>query len=152
MGWEGDRARCQLIAAEAARRQADVPACRNHLQAASGWILHSGSVEHLCLFHLVRARAAHDQGDRETAQRAIHEGLHLARVCGLGLYHIELLCVQAEINLARGDAPAAEHMAREAVWRAAAVDCRFAWARPRPGTCWANPSRCSSATSKRGKL
>jgi hypothetical protein len=43
------------------------------------------------------------------------------------LYHIELLCAQAEINLARGDAPAAEHVAREAVGRAAAVDCRFAW-------------------------
>jgi hypothetical protein len=127
MGWEGDRARGQLIAAEAARRQADGPACRNHLQAASGWILHSGSVEHLCLYHLVRARAAYDAGDRETAQRAVHEGLHLARACGLGLYHIELLCVQGEINLARGDAPAAEHVAREAVWRAAAVDCRFAW-------------------------
>ena len=29
-----------------------------HLDAASGWILHSGSVEHLCLLHLIRARAA----------------------------------------------------------------------------------------------
>jgi hypothetical protein len=79
------------------------------------------------LCRLVRARAALDEEDRETAQRAAHEGLHLARACGLGLYHIELLCLQGEINLARGDAPAAEHLAREAVGRAVAVDCRFAW-------------------------
>ncbi|HEY7311842.1 MAG TPA: hypothetical protein VH643_20935 [Gemmataceae bacterium] len=127
MGHEGERARCRLLAAEAARRQADAPACLAHLQAASGWILHSGSVEHLCLYHLMRARAAGDTGERETAQRAVHEGLHLARTCGLGLYHIELLCAQAEISLARGDAPAAEHTANEALWRATANDCRFAW-------------------------
>jgi hypothetical protein len=127
MGCEGERARAQLIAAEAARRQADAAACRHHLQAASAWILHSGSAEHLCLFHLIRARAASDAGEREAAQRAAVEGLHLSRACGLELYHIELLCVQAEINLTRGDAPAAEHVAREALWRATANDCRFAW-------------------------
>jgi hypothetical protein len=127
IGREGERARTQLIAAEAARRQADTAACRHHLQAASAWILHSGSVEHLCLFHLVRARAASDAGEREAAQRAVIEGLHLSRACGLELYHIELLCMQAEINLTRGDAPAAEHVAREALWRATARDCRFAW-------------------------
>jgi hypothetical protein len=127
MGREGERARAQLIAAEAARRQADVAACRHHLQAASAWILHSGSVEHLCLFHLIRARVASDTGERETAQRAVIEGLHLSRACDLELYHIELLCVQAEINLARGDAPAAEHLASEALWRTTADDCRFVW-------------------------
>lgn len=127
MGYEGERARCQLLAAEAARRQADAATCRDNLQAATGWILHSGSVEHLCLYHLLRARAATDTGQREDAQRAVNEGLHLARVLGLGLYHIELLCLQGEINLARGDAPAAERMASEALWRATADDCRFAW-------------------------
>ncbi|HZV07161.1 MAG TPA: hypothetical protein VE999_18915 [Gemmataceae bacterium] len=127
MGYEGDRARCQLLAAEAARRLADSASCRDNLQAASAWILHSGSVEHLCLYHLVRARAACDTGQREDAQRAVNEGLLLARVHGLGLYHIELLCLQGEISLERGDAPAAERLAREALWRATANDCRFAW-------------------------
>jgi len=127
MGYEGERARCQLIAAEAARRQADSASCRDNLQAASGWILHSGSVEHLCLYYLVRARAADEAGQREEAQQAVNEGLHLARLHGLGLYHIELLCQQGEINLARGDAPAAERMAREALWRATANDCHFTW-------------------------
>lgn len=127
MGREGDRARCQLLAAEAARRQADAWACHDLLQAATGWILHAGSVEHLGLLHLVRARFALGGENRESAQRAVNEGLHLARMSGLGLYHIELLCVQAQLSLARGDAPAAEHVANEALWRATAADCQFAW-------------------------
>lgn len=127
MGHEGERARCQMIAAEAARRQADLASCRENLEAASIWVLNSGSVEHLCLYHLVRARAARDLDQTEVAQRAVNEGLHLARVHGLGLYHIDLLCLQGEINLARGDAPAAERMAHEALWRTTAADCQFAW-------------------------
>jgi hypothetical protein len=127
MGYDGERTRCQLLAAEAARRQADLASCSDNLNAASTWVLHSGSVEHLCLYHLLRGRAADAVGQREEAQRAVNEGLHLSRVHGLGLYHIELLCLQGEINLARGDAPAAAKMAREALWRAASADCRFAW-------------------------
>ncbi len=127
IGWEGERARCQLLLAEVARRQGDVAACSQYLDAASGWILHSGSVEHLCLLHLVRARAARTASDGEVAQRAVTEGLHLARQCGLGLYHIELWCEQAEICLARADSPAAEQMAGAALERASAADCQFLW-------------------------
>jgi tetratricopeptide (TPR) repeat protein len=127
IGWEGDRARCQLLLAEVARQQGDVGRDRPSLEAATRWILHSGSVEHLCLLHLVQARASRDAGDTETAQRAVAEGLHIARQCGLGLYHIELLCEQAELLLARADAPAAESFAGEALWRASATDCQFRW-------------------------
>jgi hypothetical protein len=127
LGWEGERARCELLAAEAARRQGDESQYRQFLDSASGWVLHSGSVEHLCLYHLVRARSAQDASDGQAAQRAVDEGLHLARRCGLGLYHVELLCVHVEVILARGDAPAAERMAGEALWRASAADCNFAW-------------------------
>jgi hypothetical protein len=126
LGWNGDRARCRLILAEVARRRGHADACRRHLHEAAAWVLHSGSVEHLALMHLIRARSARG-GDGEEAQRAVSEGLHLARQCGLGVYHVELLCVQAEIMLDRGDAPAAERTSGEALWRASAADCRFAW-------------------------
>jgi tetratricopeptide (TPR) repeat protein len=126
LGWDGERARCRLILAEVSRRRGDAEGCRRALEKAAAWVLHAGSVEHLGLLHLVRARAARG-GDGEAAQRAVSEGLHLARQCGLGLDHVELLCVQAEIMLDRGDAPAAERTAGEALWRAAAADCRFAW-------------------------
>jgi hypothetical protein len=133
IGWEGDRARCLLLLAEAARRQADAGRCRTCLEAASGWILHSGSVEHLGLLHLVRSRAARSLADRDAAQRAVDEGLHLARQCGLGLYHVELLCEQAELFLARADAPAAETVAREALRRASAADYQFLWGATQAG-------------------
>jgi hypothetical protein len=127
IGWEGDRARCQLILAEVARRQADGRRCRQCLDDAAHWILHSGSVEHLCLLHLVRSRVARSDGELVAAQRALDEGLHVARHCDLGLYHIELLCEQAEVHLARGDAAAAEASAREALRRASAAVCQFQW-------------------------
>jgi hypothetical protein len=127
IGWEGDRARCRLLLAESARRQKDTTLCRSHLEAASVWILHSGSVEHLCLWHLVRSRAARQTQDSETAQRAVDEGLHIARQSGLGLYHVELLCEQAEVCLARADLPAAEQVAGAALERATAAECQFAW-------------------------
>jgi hypothetical protein len=127
VGWEGDRARCLLILAEAARRQSEPARCQEHLAAASAWILHSGSVEHLCPYHLVRAKLARVAGAFETAERALEEGLHMAREHGLGLYHVELLCEQADGLLERKDAVAAQEAAREALDRASAESCQFAW-------------------------
>jgi hypothetical protein len=126
-GWEGDRARCLLLAAEAARRQNDLALCRQHLEAAGAWVLHSGSVEHLCLYHWVRARAARSEGDGATAGRAVEEGLHLARPCGLGLLHVELLCEGAQVSLMGGDPAGAERLARDALGRATAAGCQFLW-------------------------
>lgn len=133
IGWEGDRARCALLLAECHRRLADPERCRAHLEAASRWVLRAGSVEHLGLMHLVRARAARAAGAGEAARRAADEGLHLARQCGLGLYHIELLCEVAEQCLARADPAAAEPLAAAALERACAADCRFAWGEAEAG-------------------
>jgi hypothetical protein len=127
IGWESDRARCQLIQADVARRQADRRHCYDCLYDAARWILRSGSVEHLCLLHLMRSRVARGEGDLAVAQQALDEGLHLARHCQLGLYHVDLLCEQAEVDLARGDAAAAEAFAREARGFASAATCQFQW-------------------------
>jgi hypothetical protein len=133
IGMEGERARCRLLLAELARRQGDLALGRKYLEEASAWVLHSGSVEHLALLHLVRARAAASCGEGEAAQRAVDEGLHVARQCGLGLSLVELLCAQAELCLDRADAVAAEGFAAAAVERAAAADCRFAWGEAEAG-------------------
>jgi tetratricopeptide (TPR) repeat protein len=127
IGWQGERARTQLLLAEAARHLGDLPGATASLQAAYTWVVHSGSIEHLCLLHLVQARLARSQGEGEKAQRAASAGIHLARQCGLGLCLIELLCEQAEICLARADAPAAEHVAAAALERAQSPDCQFLW-------------------------
>jgi hypothetical protein len=127
IGWESDRARCRLIQAEVARRQADRRRAYECLYDAARWILHSGSVEHLCLLHLMRSRVARGEGDLVLARQALDEGLHLARHCRLGLYHVDLLCEQAEVDLARGDAAAAEASAREGLRWASAAECQFQW-------------------------
>jgi hypothetical protein len=127
IGWEGDRTRLRLLQAEAAQRWGDLDGCRGHLNAASGWILHSGSVEHLCLWNQIRARAARTAGDSAASDRAVEDGLHLALRCGLGLSHIELLCDKAELALISGDTVAAEGAARDALVRATAKDCQFLW-------------------------
>jgi hypothetical protein len=126
IGWEADRARCQLLLAEVARRQEDPDGCDAHLATASAWILHSGSVEHLCLLHLMRARATR-LANPGAARRDLDEGCHLARQCGLGLYHIHLVCERANLELELGDMVAAEADALAALQHAEAEDCRFAW-------------------------
>jgi hypothetical protein len=133
IGWEADRARCRLIQAEVARRQADGRRAYECLYDAARWILHSGSVEHLCLLHLMRSRVARGESDYVLAQQALDEGLHLARHCGLGLYHVDMLCEQAEVDLARGRAASAEVSAREALRRASAADCQMLWAAAEAG-------------------
>ncbi len=127
IGWEDDRVRCQLFRADVASRLSDGAATMSSLDQATEWILHSGSVEHLCVYHLVRARIAIRTHDYASARSALDEGLHLARRCGLGLYHIELLVVRAELSVKELQPVAAEEAAREAIRMAKAPECQFRW-------------------------
>jgi hypothetical protein len=127
IGWEDDRARCQLFRADVASQLGDREGARQSLDAATGWILHSGSVEHLCVYHLVRARIAFRSQDFQPAQLAAEEGLHVARRCGLRLYLVELLSLRAELFLHELQPSAAEQAAREARALASAPECQFQW-------------------------
>jgi hypothetical protein len=127
IGWEDDRARCQLVRAEAACRMGDAQASARALQAAARWVLHSGSMEHLCLYHLVRARIEMKADEVQSAQLDVEAGLHIARDCQLRLDHVELLCVQAELHYRGSQPSAAERSAREAVQLALAPECQFLW-------------------------
>jgi tetratricopeptide (TPR) repeat protein len=133
IGWESDRARCLLLLAEACRCRSDEAQAHHCLVEASRWILHSGSVEHLCLYHLTRARLLRTAAEHKAAQRALAEGLHLAERSALGLYHVELLCERAELLLAQGDAAGAEQAARDALERARDPKCAFAWGEAEAG-------------------
>ena len=97
------------------------------LDQAAAWVLHSGSVEHLCLYHLVRSRIAKRAGEGLAARLALEEGLHLANRCGLVLYHIELLSMRAELLMASAQAVGAEDSAREAMRLASSAACQFIW-------------------------
>ena len=128
-GWEDDRARCQLFRADVASQLGDGPGAAQSLDAATGWILHSGSAEHLCVYHLWWARIAFRAQDFGPAQLAVDEGLRLARASGLRLYHVELLSLRAELFLAESQPQAAEQAAREARAIASAPECQYQWGR-----------------------
>jgi hypothetical protein len=125
IGWEDDRSRCRLIWADAACRADTLVETRRRLETAARWVLHSGSMEHLCLYHLVRSRIAKQAGEIPIGQLAVDEGLHIARQCGLGLYLVELLCAQAELFLVSGEPEAAEQSAGEAACLASSNECQF---------------------------
>jgi hypothetical protein len=127
MGWEDDRVRCQLFRADVASRLGDGQGMTRALDDSAGWILHSGSVEHLCLYHLVRARIAIRARDVQSARAELDEGLHVARRCGLGIYQIELLAASAELFLIESDPAATEQAARESLRMATAPECQFRW-------------------------
>ena len=133
IGWEDGRARCLLFRAEVASRIGDRPAAAEALDSAARWVLHSGSVEHLGLYHLVRSRLAINEGDHHAARLALDEGLLLTRQCGLWIYQVEMLCLQASLLMKDSDAVAAEHSARTAVAIGAAVECQYQWGVARAG-------------------
>ena len=113
--------------AEVLRRQEDAAGSAAHRDQAAAWILRSGSIEHLCLLHLTSSRLARGAGETEAAQHAVSAGLQAARLCGLGISFIELLCEQAQVCLCgpmRRPQPA---FARSALERALAADCQFRW-------------------------
>ena len=101
---------------------------KQSLDAATGWILHSGSVEHLCVYHLVRARIAFRAQDFGPAQLAVDEGLRLARERPQALSRgATRLC--AELFLAESQPQAAEQAAREVRAIASAPECQYQWGR-----------------------
>jgi hypothetical protein len=133
IGWEDNRARCQLIRAEVACQMGDGSGARQSLELATPWVLHSGSVEHLCLYHLARARISSNAGEFPAAQPAVDEGLRLARQCGLRLEQVELLNLQADISLSCLQSVAAEQSARESLRIASSPDCQFRWGAAQAG-------------------
>jgi len=133
IGWADDKARCELYRAETATLMGDAAASRQALDGAARWALHSGSVEHLCLYHLVRSRLLKRAGEIQAAWLAVNEGLHIARQSGLGLYMVEVLCERAELLLDRSQPVEAEGAAREALRFASMVDRQFLWGSAQAG-------------------
>jgi hypothetical protein len=133
IGWADDQARCQLYRAEAASAMGDASSSRQALDQAARWILHSGSVEHLCPYHLFRCRRLRRNCEDHLAWLAMDEGLHIARQSGLGLYLVELLCERAELLLNRSADAEAEDPAREAYRIASMAQCQFLWGAAQAG-------------------
>jgi hypothetical protein len=96
-----EQVRTRLVLAEVERREGHTDRALAGLEREAPWILRSGSVEHLCLYHLFRSRALTDRGEYEAADSESREGLILARQCGLGLAHVDFLNLRSRLALAR---------------------------------------------------
>jgi hypothetical protein len=96
-----EQVRTRLVLAEIERREGRTEMALAGLEGEAPWIFRSGSVEHLCLYHLIRSRILTDQGHYEAADSGSREGLLLTRQCGLGLAHVDFLNLRSRIALAR---------------------------------------------------
>ena len=95
---------CHLVLADLARKRHDFRTARHHLDAAHEWAIARDAKELLCWTSLVRARL---EPSPEDARRAVEDGLRIARDCGFGLYHVDLLLERARLALEDGDADTA---------------------------------------------
>ncbi len=96
-----EQVRTRLVLAEIERREGQTDKALASLDCEAPWILRSGSVEHLSLYHLIRSRALTDRGEYEAADSESREGLILTRQCGLGLAHVDFLNLRSRLALAR---------------------------------------------------
>ncbi len=112
-----------------ARERGDAGVARELLAAAHEWAMARDAKEPLCWAAVVRARIAltelsvltsrvgEDVSQRalQAARAAIEDGLRIARDCGYGIYHIDLLLLRAQVALYEGHAVAAERAVRAAL-------------------------------------
>jgi tetratricopeptide (TPR) repeat protein len=96
-----EQVRTRLVLAEIERREGQTDRALAGLEREAPWILRSGSVEHLSLYHLIRSRALTDRGEYEAADSESREGLILTRQCRLGLAHVDFLNLRSRLALAR---------------------------------------------------
>jgi tetratricopeptide (TPR) repeat protein len=122
---DDDVPKCHLVLADLACKRGDWILARNLCHQAHSWALERDAKEVLCRSALVHARieldealaVAQSKSDGTVAQppneyvlacrRVLAEGLHIACECGYGIYHIDLLLLQARLALHTGDADAA---------------------------------------------
>lgn len=108
-----DIPKCNLILASLAHEQGNNTSARNLLVQAHEWAIARDDKQVLCWSTLVRARITLDEAllkqenKPQLFQRShdsMEEGLRIARDCGYGIYHIDLLLLRAQVDLYEGNA------------------------------------------------
>jgi hypothetical protein len=117
---------CDLLLSDLARQHGDSEKAHALLAEADKWARVRDAPELLCWSLLINARIAladsqagdekSSEAKRKEALVAIEEGLRIARDCGYGIHHIDLLTSRARIRLLQADADGAEHDARTALF------------------------------------
>lgn len=113
----------QLAKADWERNQGNIEVAQKMLERAMTWIIETGSQEHFCAAYLVEARLHRSRKQFQSCENILRQGLEIARLCGFGLFHIELACELGEVILDQVDvATDKDSKIREA--RAAALMAR----------------------------
>ncbi|MCP4583574.1 MAG: toll/interleukin-1 receptor domain-containing protein [candidate division Zixibacteria bacterium] len=116
-----DIPKCNLILADIARNKGSYKEARRFYGQAHEWAIARDAKELLCWAALAQAKIAYDEAKQkknitkgkrakllEEAYSSIEEGLNIARDCGFGIFHIDLLLIRAAICLFEGKADEAE--------------------------------------------
>jgi len=125
-GWVREVALCDTVLGRLLLPD-DPTEARRHLDAARDFGARSGEVEIQLRAYQLAADLARHLGDLPTVAAEAEAGVLLAGGCGFGLYAIDLRLALARVHLEAGDARDALRLAREALDRAAAPECRYAW-------------------------
>ncbi len=114
--------RCDLLLSAIERGRVSFTAARELQERAHEWAVARDARELLCWsfwerasIELVEFSSRKDSEGLKQARESIEEGLWLARDCGFGLFHIDLLLLRARLALEEGDAGSAEQDARSAL-------------------------------------
>ncbi|RCJ17031.1 hypothetical protein A6S26_31675 [Nostoc sp. ATCC 43529] len=108
--------RLNVILAEICIAKKELAQASQYLHQAHDWAIERGAKELLCCTAIVQARLALAEAQQslqinqidqqriylQQALKYIDEGLYIARSCGYGIYHIDLLIVQAQTHLLLG--------------------------------------------------
>ncbi len=156
---------CLLVLTEALRAAGELSYADSVYKSARDWALEQNAIEVFCLCELVQARrnltgtiSTEEASERSSsnastvyserlhaADVSLGKGLKIARDCGYGLYHIDLLLERARLHLLRGDAgaalddievaldtgiPANEETGQVELLAANHEECGYAWAIP----------------------
>ena len=98
-----DIVKSNLLLSELSASAGDLARAEPLCRSTSDWALQRDAQETLCWSALVRAKIELAKGSHTIeARAAIEEGLRIARDCGYGILHIDLLLVRAQAALHEG--------------------------------------------------
>jgi len=142
-GYDPYTPQCNLVLSDLPHESIEASSRESLCRSARDWAVTRNAKEVLCWSALVQARLELERA--RSAQAAITEGLKIARDCGFGLYHIDLLLERARLHLVRGDPqtalndigialdsgiPANNKTGQPVLLAANDKECGYAWAIP----------------------
>ncbi|HEX6908786.1 MAG TPA: hypothetical protein VF142_00245, partial [Longimicrobium sp.] len=119
---------CDALLGQVALLGGDLRAAGEYFAVAQAFGVQSGVVEIEIRTYVLSAELERRAGRLEAARGKVQAGLMLADPTGFGRYAIELRLALARVELDAGTPAGALRHARDALQRATAPECGFAWA------------------------